>query len=497
MAYGLNSYGLDIPTLTEIIEERKTTYKERFGQNINTGVNSYLDKIITLESEREHALWELIEAVFYAQTESGAEGRYLDDIYTKQGVYRKKATAASGQVILGFDSSVSNTTEISAAAYTIVNGTFTNTTTTTLQNNIIAQQIKNTDLITSSYVFSIVDPNGATQTLSLLLTNTTAGSVQLNSFYNAIKDFIIQNTTEDNEDLININTAAGILYIGYDLNLNLVGLQSTITFYSSPIAGVRYIPLEFKANDTGYQTVTSGSVTNTSPSISGCVYVNNINDFATGSDVESDAEYRARASVPESTGKATRPAIRTGMYNAISDLQNVKLYANPTDRESPEGVPAYSLMVVTYGGTTKDICEAIYSLVGCPTNTYGTIGYTKTTEDNATEVIYYTPATQRPLSVRINYKPINGKQLSIVEKNAIIDKLMTLAESFDINSTVFNLQLQSAVVAGVNISRFKQLVVEVKDALSPDTAYSTADVDTGVVELCTLSSDNIAFNVLV
>ena len=136
-------------------------------------------------------------------------------------------------------------------------------------------------------------------------------------------------------------------------------------------------------------------------------------------------------------------------------------------------------------------------MIGCPTNTYGTVGYTKTTEDNSTEVIYYTPATQRPLSVRINYKPINGKQLSAVEKNAIIIKLATLAESFDINSTVFNLQLQSAVVAGVNISRFKQLVVEVKDSSSPATAYSAADVETGVVELCTLSSDDIIFNVLV
>lgn len=496
MAYGLNSWGMDIPTLTEIIEERKQTYRERFGQNINLAVNSYLDKIVTIESEREHALWELLEAVYYSQTSSGAEAKYLDDIYSKQGVYRKKATASSGNVILGFNSSAANTYTIESGAYTILNGTYTNTSSVVLQSNIVGQLIKNTDLVSGTYNFYMLDSNSTLQTLSLSLTNTTAGSLQLNSFFNAIRDFIIEYSTDDNSSRISVDTASGILYIGYDDSLNLIGLKSSITFYSDVIAGTRFVSVEFKANTTGYNLVLAGTVSSISPSIASCTYINNVKDFSTGSDIETDSEYRARASVPESTGKATRPAIRTGLYNAVSDLQNVKIYANPTDHVSTAGVPPYSLMIVTYGGTTSAICEAIYSLIGIPTNTYGTVGYTKTTEDNNTETIYYTPATPRPLSVRVNYKAINGKQLSTAEKNAIITQLNTLAKSFDINATVFNLQLQSAVVAGVNISRFKQLVVEVKDASAGDKTYTTADIVTGVTELCTLSESNIIFNVI-
>ena len=49
MAYGLNSYGFDRPTLADIISDTKDTFTETFvGQNINVAENSVLDKIITI-----------------------------------------------------------------------------------------------------------------------------------------------------------------------------------------------------------------------------------------------------------------------------------------------------------------------------------------------------------------------------------------------------------------------------------------------------------------
>ena len=45
------------------------------------------------------------------------------------------------------------------------------------------------------------------------------------------------------------------------------------------------------------------------------------------------------------------------------------------------------MMIVVYGGTTADIAQAIYDLVGVNIQTYGTTAYTITTEDSDTLVI--------------------------------------------------------------------------------------------------------------
>ena len=496
MAYGLSSAGFTRPTLTDIIADTKREYKYVFGQNLNVAENSFLDKLITIQAEREYSLWELMENVYYSQTLTGAEGKYLDDIYSKQGVYRKAATKASGKVFVGIDNTVPYYFEFGAGVYTTLNGTFSNTTSTIVTGNISAQTIKSTDLVLGNYAFTLVDTDGDTQTLTLTLTNLSIGSSQLNSFFSVIKDFIIQYTTDKNDDLIQIDTLAGILYIGYDTSLNLAGLNTTVDFKVSPICGTRYVNLEFQAISAGYNPILDSTVTEITPKPSGYVSATNPVDFYSGTNVESDAEYRARASVPNSTGAATRPAIINGMYNKVSDLSKVKLFPNPTNNITDEGVPPYSLMVVTYGGTTTSITQAIYDLIGCPTNTYGTISSSIQTEDGSTEIIYYTPATEKRLDIRVRYTPVNGKQLSTSEKTAIQTSLVTLSESFDINTTVFNLQLQSAVVAAVNLSRFSQLIVESKNVGDPDTSYTQSNVTPSATELCTYLSDNISFVII-
>ena len=71
---------------------------------------------------------------------------------------------------------------------------------------------------------------------------------------------------------------------------------------------------------------------------------------------------------------------------------------------SVEGVPAYQMMIVVYGGTTADIAQAIYDLIGVNIQTYGTTAYTITTEDSDTQVIYHTKASEKQLSVRVTLK---------------------------------------------------------------------------------------------
>lgn len=495
MSYGLNSYGFSRPTLSQIIQDVKDSFLTTYGSNINVQENSYLDKFLTILANRESDVWEVLEDVYYSQTLSGAEAKYLDDILNQRGIFRKTKAYALGYVQLSIDNTVLYTNTYSAGTLTIKSGTFSNTSDVTVAGNIIAQKILNTNLNTSTaYVFTIVNTDThATDSLTLTPTSVTIGSTGLNNFYNSIKNFIVSNTISANSDLIQIDTVNGILYIGYDTSLNLKGLSTAVDFKSTPIIGTRTVAIEMKAVNAGLAPITANSVTTFDTNPSGYVSVINIEAFYSGSEVESDSAYRARAeSTNGGSSVATRDAIVTGLLE-VEGVKSVKLFPNPTGNISSSGIPPYKLLTVVYGGANDDIGAKLYSLIGANTNTHGEYSYIAATKDSSTETIYFSKADERNLSCRVSYKTVNGKPLSDSEQTAITTQLTALAGTFNINSTIFNLQLQSAVTAGVSLSRFSYLAVALKNVSAPDSAYSTADLTPALQEICLLSEDNISF----
>jgi hypothetical protein len=174
----------------------------------------------------------------------------------------------------------------------------------------------------------------------------------------------------------------------------------------------------------------------------------------------------------------------------------VKLFPNPTNNTTAEGVPPYTLMVVVYGGTTTNISEKLYSTLGCPTKTYGTTAYTKTTEDNGTEIIYHTKAVERKIAIRVSYLTTNGSVLSDTEKQNITDKLLEVSSTFNINTPVYNIQLVSAVSQVVSLTKFTALLVEVKNEDDLDEVFSSANINPDITEICVLPEANVSFKVI-
>ena len=500
MAFEINSYGLSRQTLAEIITEIKDTFKETFvGQNVNLEENSVFDKIITIFADRESAIQELAEDVYYSQTYTGAEGKYLDDILSKRGIFRKGKTASTGSCQLTLNTLANYTDSFAIGDLKVLNSTFQNSSEFKVAGNIFAQKIRNTNLANNTtYTLTILNPTtSATVSSVYTLTSNLVGSASLNTFYQTIKDLIVDNTIATNEDLIQIDTDTGVLYIGYDTNLNMVGLTSLVDFKTSPIVGERTIQFDVVAVDKGYLTTLAGAVTSVSPEPTGYVSITNVSGFVDGTDVESDAEYRARASATSTSGSvATRSAILTALLDEVDGVQAVKLFPNPTNNTTAEGVPPYSLMVVVYGGTTTDISEKLYSILGCPTKTYGTTSYTKITEDNGTEIIYHTKAVERKIAIRVSYLTTNGSVLSDTEKQNITDKLLEVASTFNINTPVYNIQLVSAVSQVVSLTKFTALLVEVKNEDDLDEVFSSANINPDITEICVLPEANVSFKVI-
>lgn len=493
--YGLNDYGFAIPALDDLIADTKQSLIQTFGETFNTQSNSIVDKLTTILNEREYQVILLAAAVYSAQTLAGAEGVYLDELLGRRGIYRRGKTRGSGTVQMVVNNTVPYNMIYSADSYSIDSGNFVLDQDTPVAGNILAQQILNPDWILGNYTFQIINQNdGTTKTLSLALNNKTPNSPSMNAFLSAIKDFIVQNTTQLNDDRIFIDSDNGALYIGYDANRVFIGLNSRVDFRSSPVVGQRTITMDVIAAEAGTISRAANTVTNISPTPSGFVSLTNVSSFNDGADVETDTDYKVRASSSTAAGAAaTRPAVISAVLG-VEGVSKVRVFSNNTGSIDQKGVPPYKFETVIYGGSTEEISEALYKTIALSNATYGNVFFDVTTEDDQVERIYHSKAQARELALRVRYK---GKLLSVTEQNTIKNALKAVIDPLNIADTLYNIQLVSSVGSSISAGRFTQLFVDVKNVGQPDSSYTNADVVAQMTEVFALDVDDVTFQQII
>lgn len=495
--YGLTTTGFIRPNLEDLINSRKTTYRDIFGQNINTGSDSVFDKIASIHANAEYTVWEQMQAVYESQTYQGAEGQYLDNLFAQRGIYRNGRTKATGISQLAINNTVPYNAVYSATTYSI-NTDFVIQEDTIVAGNILAHSFLNSEIVLGNYIFTIVNTStSATATLNLNLSNKTPNSTELNTFFDSIKTFIVDNTVTANTDRIYIDYLSGSMYVGFTDATTLVGLVQRVDFKSTPLIGKRYIQLNTVAKEVGFNPVDIGEINTISPQPSGFVSIQNIAAFFSGSEVESDGEYRARASTTiSSPAAATRPAIINGLLNGVDGVSKVKIFSNPTGTTSPSGIPPYRFETVVYGGETPAISRKLYELIACSNTTYGTVSYNITTEDEQTEVVYHSKAAEKDISIKVRYKTQQNTPLADSEKVAVIEAMISNINSYTINPTIYNIQLIGVVQKALPFTNFISLSVQIKLATDPDGSYTTNDFVTNTTDVIILNENELFFEQL-
>lgn len=105
--------------------------------------------------------------------------------------------------------------------------------------------------------------------------------------------------------------------------------------------------------------------------VTGWSIVVNEADAEIGTNVETDAEVRARRNLLLTTGaNGTQDAIVRALIN-LSEVEFVSLNTNDTGSTDANGIPAHSFCAVVKGGEAADIAEAIYKNKAPGVSTYG------------------------------------------------------------------------------------------------------------------------------
>lgn len=487
--YGLTDAGFVIPTYDEVLDNYLTALKNTFGADTATSEDTVFGQLFRIIAYTDYTLWEGMQGVYNTQTLDGAEGVYLDEIFSKRGFYRKGATTGSGYAYIKTDKRAAwdylVDTSVSFAATNSLD--YTVSTDTELKSMIAAFSVSKAQAtnVANSITF-YAQKTSADDLNSITLTTSSS------TFLTDLRDFIIANVQDADQALVSV--ASNTVYVGFKTSdyANPVGLSTSIKFYASQNVGFKWSLIPVIADQAGYNPLGVQGISSISSTFNGYVEAGNFTEFSSGTDVETDAEYRSRFNDNlDEASAATRPAILRALLN-LNGVSKVKIYDNPTLIDEAYA-PACSFQTIVYGGQDSEIAQALYESKPINTLTYGSTAVTVTTEDNGLEVIKFSRGSTVTYNVRIVYTSANGRQLSITEQSNIVTALKNLQAYFEIGSLVTNDQIKGVIYSALDFGRLTSLRVYVKLSSEPDSSFAETDLTPDYNELPAIDTDNIAY----
>lgn len=491
----ITTYGFERETYPEILEKVKDSFREHLGVEANLNDDSPLGQIAAIWAKLQNDNIRLAESVWSSQRLQGAEGVYLDDIFARSGVYRRGKQAASGSVLIETDTTMASNQTIPTTTQFVGGGlVFQPETEELLITNTSAFKIDLSEVVASEYTVTVVNTlDGATETIYLENDGSDASKIEMLETF----AYAFLGVTEGNEDRVFYNQDTDELLIGYfTTNSNLVGIKETTEIQISPNIGTRHSLISVVATTTGYNPIPANTVKQITPSFTGFVSVNNTTAFYSGSEVESDAEFRDRYfdEVAALSG-STRDGITSAILK-ISGVSKVRLYDNPTSVDQPYA-DAFTFHPVVLGGTTAEISQAVYDNKPINTGTSGNVSLSVSTLDGATENIRHSKAVQVEVDVIVDYETIDRVPLSSNERSVVVAAIEDHINSQNIGETLYNTQLIFASLSSLTRSRVVSIKIRAKRSEDVDENFTSLDIVPDYIEVFVPRSGGIAFNQVV
>ncbi len=367
--YGVTPEGFVRPRLpeirTEIIEDlRRNLRAKGLPDDIETRPDSVMGVLIDTFAEREAALWEMGEGVYYAMYPGSATDVSLDRSVSFTGVRRLKAERSRAyvvayglqgtQILAGAQvrhrstQNIWQTTEdvtISAAAASdvrivpIVQPSPTYTTYTVTVDGV---------------PFSHVSEPGAT--ISAVLTGLVA----------ALSTSGLQ-VSSDGAAIRLVSTATVSVSIQLTSNLTFSEVGSAVLAET-----IDAIP----------EVSDPGDLNAIVTLVPGWVRVANLQAGAVGRLRETDPQLKARyPSGVFRLGAGTLPSIGPNIRNDVPGVVDIRVLQNTTDFIDSAGRLPHSVHVIVDGGIDDDIAQAIYRYKGGGIDTNGAVSKTLTTSE--------------------------------------------------------------------------------------------------------------------
>lgn len=351
----INENGLVKPSLSECMQRIGDALESTIGL-VNREADSVTGQWIGVEAEANAIHFEALENLWASRFLSTASGSALDAIGTWFGLSRKGQSATRvNAAIIGVESK----TVPAGAQAGFGNAQFSLDADTIIsRSDLLIGSIRITSAAQPDYTVRIngVDYRYTRKTTDTI--NDIAAGVA-----NAIKSSMLFNAAAEGAV---VTLTSSSLVEGHPVSI--YGDISWVSIGS---------PAVFTAIEKGALVVPVGGLNVPVSAIDGWTGVANLVPGATGSDRESDGDYRRRLvnSRQSSSGVATVSAIESRLLSDIDGVTMAHVIEN-LSMQTVNGMPPKSIQVVVSGGLEQDIANAIWRCKGAGIETYGTIKLT-------------------------------------------------------------------------------------------------------------------------
>ncbi|WP_158782511.1 baseplate J/gp47 family protein [Pantoea sp. BAV 3049] len=381
--------GLDKPTLADCVQEIGDSLEGVVGP-VNREADSTTGQWIGVEAEANSVHFEALEHLWNSRFLSSATGMALDAIGSWFGIEREGKTSTqvnavvygseSTQVPAGSLASFGNYQFTLASAATISRASLVDGVFQVLNNTQSAYTVRAAGV---DYTYTKQDGD-AQADIAAALSQLIEGSDQFTSTANGSRVYLTS------ENLIQ----------GYPVSIN-AGLQ-WVTIGS---------PASFTASEAGSITVPAGGLNTPVSAITGWTGVNNLVDGSTGSERESDYNYRLRLKNSRGSvqGAATQSAISNRLL-AVSGVTIARVIENDT-MSTVNNIPAKSIHCIVSGGLEQDVANAIWTYKATAIGTYGAITLSVKDIFNNIQSVSFSRPEEEDIYVRVNVTLLDDEEV--------------------------------------------------------------------------------------
>lgn len=410
----LTDDGFERPTLSELVQQIGDQLFNALGP-INRNPASGIGQMIGIYAEALGVSYEVAEELFNSRFIRSASGLALDAFGDWLGLPRRARTNTSSPVILYGDN---GTMVLAGSLASYANHNFAVDVDTAISN------ANATDV-----TYRISTSIGVGETVAVRV-----GSLGQKASYTAAQGDTASSVARELARQIDLFGASspGVIFkssaTGTDIRIWTDNLSTGFTTFadgSSTLDRISMIrlgsPGDVTAVETGPIVVPAHQLTKPVTAIAGWVGIDNPVDASTGTDRESDTDYRRRLLASDGTvnGLATQAAIKRVVMavpgvSAVTVLVNNKMY-NDTAGQVPK-----SYQVVVNGGQPSAIVEAIYNAGGAGIETYGTEQDTYRDADGSLHIIYFSTPTAVEYTVKVKISFLDAEETLTPTYDSII-----------------------------------------------------------------------------
>lgn len=353
---GLTPQGLEIKSLTDVIEDYKTQAVSIFsdqtlpGDVVDVGDNSALGRIIGVVSPALADVWEAVQQVNDSFNPNAATGIALDNIVVLSGINRLAETPTRAQVVLRGDTNISISSPLGKVYSSVQQRSY----------SIVNPVVMSPQAASGIGVAVITPTAGAVYTISY----TTDG-------INYIDTSVTATSTPTRLSIINQLKVAVDSALGATFNSFIEGerlfLQrddpfQTVSFTTSINMRIEKVlkPGLVQDDEDGPFPANAFDIDTISVPIIGWDSVTNPVPAITGRLEETDEELRERFRNSKFIISANIIEALIDELRSVAGVRDVQVYENDTDFTNSLGVTPHAFMPIVFGGLPTDIAQAIW-----------------------------------------------------------------------------------------------------------------------------------------